>query len=53
VPWLFLGQALGGQLVVDQRQQLLGRARPALPNGVQDVGDVLLEIQDIVRGLAR
>ncbi len=55
-PGLFLDQPLGNQLVqlmVGRRQQLLGRTRPALLNGVQDVGDVPHEIQDIEPGLAQ
>ena len=41
---LLLGQLLGGQLaqlVVDQRQELLGRLRVALLDGREDAGHVL------------
>ena len=43
LPRRLLGQAVGGelaQLVVDQRQQLLGSVRVALLDGRQDVGDI-------------
>ena len=41
---LLLGQPLGGQLaqlVVDQRQELLGRLRVALLDGREDAGHVV------------
>ena len=43
LPRLLLGQLLGrqlAQLVVDQRQELLGGVRVALLDGGQDAGDV-------------
>jgi hypothetical protein len=43
LPWLLPGELLRGelaQLVVDQRQQLVGGVRIALVDGLEDAGDV-------------
>ena len=56
LPWRFLGQPLGSQLaqlIVYQRQELLGSARIALLDGAQDLHDFLHEVKDIARVLAR
>ena len=49
---LLLSEPLGGQLaqlVVDQRQELLGRLGVALLDGREDAGDVVIEVDTRVR----